>query len=68
MIPIAISIEVFFIVIIFIEKEDLSYKLVEPIIVVIFYTFGMFGTAYMILCDYWKGIAFYNPELKAAYE
>jgi len=52
---------------IFLEDEDLSYSLIEPVIVLIFYAFGAFGVAWMILCDYWKGIAYYDPRLEAEY-
>ena len=49
-------------------NDDAGFKLVEPIIVALFYGFYAFPTAWMIMCDYEKAILYYDQTEKDAYK
>ena len=52
LVPLYFITESLFIYAIFTEKEDSSYKILEPLIAALFYAFTAISTAYMIVCDY----------------
>ena len=48
-------------------KEDEAYTLLVPIMIVIFYPLIALGTIYMFICDWWKAIKYYDPEVIQAF-
>ena len=48
--------------------EDEGFLLIEPILVAFFYFFLGLATILALRCDYWKAIAYYDPEEIAKHE
>lgn len=48
--------------------EDEGFLLIEPILAAFFYGFLGLSTILALRCDYWKAIAYYDPEERAKHE
>ena len=65
--PLPIITEGLWFAVIFTEKEDFSFHLIEPILAAFFYGFMAIGTVLAFRCDWWMAIAYYNPKPRAEY-
>ena len=43
--------------------EDEAYTRLVPIMIVIFYPLIALPTIYMLICDWWKAVKYYDPEV-----
>ena len=48
-------------------REDEGFSLIEPILAALFYGIIGLSTILALRCDYWKAVAYYDPEVKAEY-